>query len=388
MYRHWTILLLALISLPGPAASAADWSLHPTAELQGQYHSNLRLGIVDELETSRTSVDFGLDLIRATETTRFAGDFHWINLQHSDAEFADSDDFLASLEMSRVWRRLELGLSFDAARENTLATEFDDTGIIDLGIQRDRRIVGASALLQRTRTVGWGLQVSEEQVDYEDSPAYVDYRYRGAGLFRQSALGERTMLTARADYNEFETDDGFTSSETAALTLGIERDWSETLSLRASLGRTRTRSEDTFVVFFFLVREVSTDYGWTADLGLRKRWEFTTLDVGAGQAIRPSGQGALTTRRYLDATLRHDLGERTAMRLSGELRRFADTSELNRTSNDREYGQITLALDHRLTPRLRMTAELTHRTQEFDRRDDVARGNIASISFRYDGGRH
>jgi len=378
---------LSLLALSAPAALAGDWSVYPTITLQGQYHSNLRLGLVEELDTTRSSIDAALGLRRETETSELAGEFHWINLRHSDAEFADSDDYTASVSLSRWLSTFQFALSADAARENTLATEFDDTGIVDLGVQRDRRIIGASALWRPASTVTWGLELRDENSEYEDSPAYVDYTYQGAALFRQSELNERTSLTVRADYSEFETDDGFTSAETAALTVGIERDWSETLSLRASVGRTRTHSEDTFIFFFFLVREESTDYGWTTDLALRKNWQFTLLDISAGQEIRPSGQGALTTRHYLDATLRHDLSERSSLRLTGGIRRFDDTSELTRSNNDREYGQITLAFDHDLSRRWRLTGELTHRTQEFDRRDDVARGNIASISLKYLGGR-
>jgi len=379
--------MLAVPAFAAPVVLAGDWSVYPVVVLEGQYHSNLRLSLVDELDTGRYAVDAGLAVRREGEASELEGQLHWINLQHSHAGFADSDDYTASVALSRRLSNFRFGLSADAARENALATELDDTGIIDLGVQRDRRILATSALWLPARTVTWGLELRDESAEYEQSPAYVDYHYRGASLFRTSGLSERTTLTARVDYTEFETDDGFTSAETTALTAGIERDWSETLSMRASAGVTRTRTEDTFAFLFLVFREASTDHGWTADVGLRKRWQSTSLDVSSGQQIRPSGQGALTTRTYLDATLRHDLSERSSLRLTGGIRYFDDTSDLTRSNNDREYGQITLAFDHQLSRRFSLAAELTHRTQEFDRREDVARGNIASFSIKYAGGR-
>ena len=372
-----------LISPCAAIAAGGVWTTEPKFELSYGYNTNLQLEPQDEIETSRLSVTTGLDLRRSSRSWDFNAGVDWTRLDYESAGFANSDDYRARLNLGRATQRLSWSLGADAERRNIVTTAIEDTGLVDLGIQRERTIGQGSLSYQSSGQVSWNLNVRQERAAYEQSERFVDYRYSGASLSRTTQLSPRTAFSVRADFGDFRTDDKFTESETYGLSLGFDQRLSETLSWYATAGLNRTRSTDTFAFFSFLFTESSEDDGWTADLGLRKQWRYSALRIGASQSIQPSGQGALTTRRGFDVALRHDLSADFAIRLSGSVLRFEDTSDVNRTNNDRSFARLALAFDLDVARHWQVVTELSHRTQDFDRRDDVSRGSVASITLRY-----
>ena len=385
MKSNKSSLLIAIVVFAGTPPAHADsvLSLDPMLTLRYGYNSNLRLETEEELETMRASVDAGVKWGRRTETSQLDAEFHWIWLDYDEAEFANTDDLTARISYANQFERTGVRLATAAARENVLTTEIEDTGFADIGVQRERLIGSGGFDYQSSLRTRWGVEFGLETAEYEQSDRYVDYDYDSVSLYRARDLSSKSGFTMRAEYADFETDDGFTKSETVSLNLEYKSRLSETLSWHAGFGRNRTRSVDTFIFFVFPIVQTSEDYGWNADLGLRKQWQYTTLSLQAGQSVRPSGQGALVNRRSLNVSLRHDLSDFVSIRLAGGLRSFEDTNTLTRSGNDRTFSQVALAMDFALSRNWRLSSEFSHRTQEFERRDDAASGSIVSLTLSY-----
>jgi len=377
------MLIAGLFGALPMAHSQGSSTFEPLLSLRYGYNSNIRLTAADQIDTPEAIVDTGFRFKRNTETSALSSEFHLRNLNYARADFANSDDLTADISYSSQGELFGGYVAGSAARENVITTELEDSGIVAAGVQRERLIGSSGMSFQTGEKTLWTLDASYENTGFSGSSRFVDYDYEFAQLSRTAQLNARSSLIVRADYGNFETDDGFTESQTYGVNVGFERQSSETFSWHMGIGRNHTRSRDTFGFFGVFLVEVSEDDGWNADFGFRKAWERSSLNLNAGQAIRPSGQGALTTRRFVQLSYRHDLGEFVAARLSGGLRRFDDTSDLNRTNNDRTVAQASLAFDFDLSRRWSINFEATHRTQEFDRRMDIARGEIVSLTLRY-----
>lgn len=377
------VLLGFLTAIIAPSAATGATTVTPSLELRAGYNSNLRLAIIDEVDTAYSRVDAGVNVTRDRPTSQLAADFRWRNLQHDRAEFADTDDFFIDAGATRAFETWSVGVNASAARENTLTTAFEDTGFVDIGVQRERIRVTPTLSWARSETVTYSAVVGDEDVSYEDSPNFVDYDYRQYTLSRNQSLSETLDWFVALSLDEFATDDGFNESATTTLRLGVSHRPSETLSLDASVGRSRVETDQVVSFFGFLFPQSSEDDGWQANVNLRKSWEYTVLTVEVSQSILPTGQGDLSERRVGKISLRNALSERTALRLSAEYFDFDDVSTLSSEEDNREYGRLSLALDVRLNQAWLLTATLSHREQEFDIRDDVARATTGYIGFRY-----
>ena len=381
------IASIALGLLAAPLASGADWSANGVLQIKAGYDGNLRFQTADPLYSPRTTYGVETRVTRLTETTRTTLDANYSFLFADRADFADSEDY--AVTFSSNWQGERFGASVSAIerRANTLTSIFVDTGLVDLGVQRQQRIVSPQLSWTASERVTYTLAASDERIEFLQPTTLVGNTFRGYSLERRTAISPRTQYFFALSTSELDASEVRSESSVSSLTAGLVRQASESLTWEFSVGANRTETNRIVRFFFFDVPISDEDDGWRAAASLVKSWRYATLRLSASQQLQPSGQGSLTERQLATADLAYSLSERFSVGLNVQLNRFDEPGSLDNLSDDRDYGRLGLRFVYTPHPRWTIQLDAVHDTQTIDRAQDTARRDSAYLTVRYRGGR-
>lgn len=366
-------------------AIGAEWSNRYELSLRGGYDSNIRLRTEDPIHTPRSDVGVSIDLNRHTETLASTMSIRWQALHNDRAEFADSDDYFADVSVTKTNQRLISGLQFSASRMNTLVTEFDATGPVDLGIQRERLSGTAFAEWRSSERVSYVVSVGAEDTDFGESRALIGFRYLTTTVSRLSQLRPGLRLTVSGNYGELDAPDAGSTSSTVGIEIGLQQQLSESLSWEANIGRSQTDTLQRVRFAFLEFENEDSESGWLAGVGLNKSWQYSRLSVNAEQVIQPNGGGFLNERLSVSADWTHNLSDRFSITTLASQTRFTAVSQFDNQSVDVDFNRFGLRFDYRWSERITLRLEGSHDT--LGQIGDVARRNTVFLRMSYAGGR-
>lgn len=377
-----------LMVVPGHAAAAWVWGSDLRVELRSGYDGNLRLGVLDELNTPLYRVSTDWTVRAGSERTALDLSISGIQAEYPDLNANIDTDFRLQSSLRHNFETWGWFLDVGRQRINTLANALDDAGVLDDTVQREQDTYAIGLSWQFSDRGSVLARSSRQQVDYLAGSSFEDFEFSVQSAEMVWESSERRALLATIDYSDFETEFGTNRSTTRGASIGLRQQFSPTLNGTIRIGRnwTDTTSVNFFGPFRFLADESSTDFRLDAEL--QKRWLKDDLTMTVGQQVQPAGNGILTTRSYASASWRHRFSEKVSVRLITLLRDFDEVNDFGGSENDRRAARFTLALDVVRSPQWIWSFEASHRTQAFELRDDVARGDrfFVSLVYRFDRG--
>ena len=392
LHRHFCFPAIAQAIVTSailvPSSSAvAEWNYNYNVLLQSGYDSNLRLTPTDPVESVRSQAGVSAILDRQTDRYGINASADVRALDNNEIDLADNANHYLNLNLRSSGSRLSAFVAASSSSVNTLSTAVDDTGVVDLDVRRERDGLRAGIDWFASERVTYSLSGNDESVEYPGSRSFVDYDFQAVQLSRSSRLGEKSQLAISASYSELDSPSVLSFSETIGVNIGLDWQPTETTLIRASAGRFRTDTERTFIFIVFPIVQTDSDEGWTADLSLTKRWQYTTLEASVAQSVQPSGSGFLNKTLDLEIDLEQRLSETFTIGFNARRSRFDSVGTLDRLPNDRDFGRVALRFEYRATERLSVALEASHAAQVLDRLDDVGRKDNVYLTFRYRGGR-
>lgn len=383
--------------LPIDQATAADWSAVPRVTAAAEYNDNKRLrpGAEEEIETTGFSIDAALSLEYRTPISSLRVVPRLRSLRFDESEFDSDDQFLAILG-SREGRQSEIGFDANYARESIFTAElsnaefddfvdeqpeFSDTGQLVGEARRERLRVRPYLDYELSELWEWGVQLELLAVDYEDDPVVdrtsFDSYLAETSLERQ--WGERSTIGAAVFFERYEAEDFFNESDSAGVDIIYERQFTETLTGRFTVGAQRTEADFETTGG---TRESSSDTSGRGSVQLTGTREVFEWELNLGRNIYPSSSGALEVRDEI----RLILDRRFSARLSGSLGFRAFRTEAaggtQDRSTDRDYVRGTLGMDFQMARSWYLTARYDYTWQDRENRDS-ADANQVRIGVEY-----
>lgn len=381
---------MLLLAVTATQTVSAAWRLSTSgqAELRTGYNSNLRLNEIDELDTPQSFAAGEFMLMGRDERTALQLSMNAAQADYSNLDVDIRSDYGFTVNFDHGFETWGINLQATQQRVNTLANALDDSGLLDATVQRDLTALTSGVQWQLSPRLSVGARSSYQDVGYRNSRSLSDFRFVASSFETVWQGDEKTRWLITVEQSEFETLSNSTESSTLAGTLGIERALSETLDISLTIGKNRTDTTSLafFGPFVFLGETSSDDLQYAAKI--RKRWPRSDLTIDAGQQVQPVGNGILTNRQFVSLSWRHRFSEFVSFGVSALLREFDEVNSFGTRENDRIAARYSVSLSIDWSERWASRVTATHRTQAFDLRDDVARGNgvLVSLIYQFDRG--
>ncbi|MCU0588412.1 MAG: hypothetical protein MUF52_09670 [Syntrophobacteraceae bacterium] len=363
--RGLMISSLAWLLLQGGSAGGAEWYLTPSITLSEEYNSNVLFSRSNKLDDFITRVSPALEGRRDTETSRMGLEMVLNGEKYVLNPELDSIDGSARASWAHSWTpRLETTLNTLVARDQTLDTELEETGVF--AARRERNRLGADGAVGWALTERWSLGASflARHDHYPDGGA-LDLTALTGGISPSWRITERdtgglVLSLSRADY------ENSTLDRTASAGLSWERKLSEANRLSVQAGYRYTfLDQDVLAPILFQGPDGSpgirverrseslTDQGLTFGVRLEKDWgPRTATSLSAGRDHASTADATSVDRTYVRATTRFRLTERTSLRadLGYDL-----STELGGIERDTHYIRGAPSLSYQVTPHLSVT---------------------------------
>ena len=380
--------LAATIFLAEQTAQAQQWRFDPEIRVGYEFDDNAPLAVnPDSTDEIQGYIIEGSATIGST-TERTTFDLTpTIRSRNYDEERFDSDDGFLKLNFNHEGLKSNFRIRANYAQESVRTAERADA---DPDVNDPDEIAGDDS--GRVFAVGdrqrlwilpqWSYNFSEKSsiaaairytdVDYKDTfpgtyTPFTDVRFE-ASLTRGFSTRTRAYIKANAGRieNEFELI-GFTSEvDGLGLSVGIERDLTETTQFRAEAGVVETELNG---------GESDTDPVW--DVSLVRNLETVTLLAQVSRTVNSDGQGRVTLRDSFNLSMTKQFSERlngglgirayTTNQLSSDLTPFAE----------RDYAQFQAQLSYALSRTFLVEAE--YRYTHLDRSTVAENAKSSSI---------
>lgn len=392
--RYHLVSLLVCIWIYSPASNAAQWIVHPEIEVGTDYNDNPLL-VEDGTEESIFGGELNIlaEFERRTELSEVVIGPRVELSRYSDDDDLDSTDLF--LDLSAVRRSQTSTWSLDAnisdqqvLRGEIESPEFDDTGVDDAQTgtgnilrNQDRTLLRINPEFSHTinQRATWILGASYLDIGYDPQllGTAVDYdegRIDTAFAYQLSSINKiRFSLFA----SEYETADSTNETTSYGATARFEQSISERSSFFAEVGY-RDFDIETGINSPIVTQESS--FLW--NVGFSRRWQNSQFRMEAGQAVTPSGSGAMAERQRARATIDHHISPRLEVRIA-TIAQFTDTLASNSNMDDRDYFQGRLTLAYQLSRKWSMEAQVSFTDQDDKVEPGSAQATQAGLSVVY-----
>ncbi len=305
------------------AAAAEPWSTEPRVGVAAEYASNpLLRGADGRAETHAAAL---LDL-----PVRYDGDgveFAFV----PDGRISDSrgysslaSDYLhVNSDLKFIGERGSAALQAGVARDSSLYAFGNQFNAI--GVRRDTASLGGNWIQAVTERSKWELDAAWMHVRYGDAGnlGFLDsYRYLSAGPTYSFAATERDTLNLSANYGHYQALSGLTESKSETLQAGYLRQLSETWSLNASAGYSRSKdSQKIFFGTFYLGSTGTNQNGGVYSASVARKGENLSVSAGLSRALQPTGLAFLSRQDSVTVNLAYTASERWDFSLAGTWQR-------------------------------------------------------------------
>jgi hypothetical protein len=350
-------------------ASAAEWSITPSYNATIDFDTN-RQQRLERADSGAGFLSFDLKVQRAVEDLVFTLEPNYEFRRFTDRIYGNGDNRSVTAAMTWTGERDTVNFNSSYLNQSTLTTEAFATGIL------------ASDTFQRnaTSSLSWTWsQIERYQLITQFSYSHVDYyglfkalfpgyQFSSGSLGERYLIDERTSLTLGGFGDFLDSPIPGASSHEAGLQLELIHQFSEQISLDASVGESRRMLQG------------SSSLGTTASVTATRSADRHKLSLQYQRSLVPYGNGFLVEKQQFTGSLSHSFTE------------YLDGS-LGYTYAHNNEATVLLRLDHRsysdfdisLAWRPRETLAVTLRgdairSQLVDRANDEVREWRAALS--------
>lgn len=364
---------------------ADGWFYQTTFSSSLEADDNKRLRTDDEkgVVGANARVDIKLSNVTEISEVYVRGALRSVRYDGSEDRGIDTDDQLLYAGGRWNGERSQFSIDGEFLRQSSQLTELTDTGFFD---DVDRRVTKSLApqysyvVFENTQAF---VGLNYEEVDFPNSiPVNLtEYTVEGGNLGVIHTIDELNSVTASVFHSQYEADTFSNEVDTTGANIRYARTINELWNAYAQVGYRKSNFKN--LISGVVVRD--DDTGESYNIGATRQSELSTLNVSASNELQPSASGDVNER----LTLNFDYNRSFSDYWVG----IIDFIWLNNESvnndgndNDREYWQLTLGADYRITPTWTATARLRHREQN---RDDIsgsrAESDAVILGIRYAG---
>jgi hypothetical protein len=355
-------------------AQALEWRASHGVTVAAGTDSNLYMSALNQKSAQNATVSASAALSGRQPGLAFNFQPAVHAIRYADDAEADRNDIFATVGMALNDSRRSLSLSTGYARESTLTSEFETSGVrADVErVQRDFN-VGYSHTLSATRRLSAG--VSNVDTNYEDDSfaPYGDYAYRSAQVSTQKVLNERATWTLAVQRGY--SDSAFTALDSTNTSLSSS--WSVQLSPRLS---------GSFSIGAYVVDSVGAgrqDPQSSFSVGFARTWQRWTGATSVSRDIRPQAGGLLVAEEKVTLAATRQVAERVSLGVNATGARTSSSIEVLRYTRD--YASAGASVSWQIGRRFDLSASVYRRVEQgsFAAR---ATGVAGSLSVSYRGG--
>jgi predicted porin len=360
------IAVLLALGLAAAGARAAEWTLGGGLGARAESIGNPSFAVPAGPSLLRLALALELTLAAKAEAWDAQLSGAATRYRANDSAFASGDGSLA-LRLARRFERDSLEASAEWRRIAPPPGAAPASGAVQTRFRRDELSAGA----------GWQRQLTERLALNAAARALRSRPEgpQGPGRFETStssvsgglayALTPRTGVNATLSAARSDTDPFATRSSTASAQLGVTHRQAERLTLSASYGPSRTRTETAalaavcpvpllfceaglvpFAILPARTERVGSGYAYSA----AATWQAApnaSLSLSASRSATPSGSGFLAETDSYSAALKYQLAENLSLEADALLRRADSLAGTGRTRTQRLGGSLAWQLDSR-----------------------------------------
>lgn len=330
------IFFIAVSALP---LWSAEITITPSIDLKGEYNDNVDFSEIDKSEdyvgTVSPAIGYRYGTDRFSLNSQAGGDFIFYA---RDAARNENRGRFNIDGVHQVHERVTFSVNAGYARDSTLESLLEETGIVERRSDRDTYRAGSGLNFRtgETSSLAFGYDFSRyayELRDFADSDKHnVDLSYS------QGFNNGRDTLTVSTSYGLNDSDRSVTDNY--GLSVGFNRHISETLHASVSAGVRYSIIDPVF-------RESEEDWGWMANVNLRKNWQRIETSLGYSRDLDFSAEGETVEVNRLSLTLSAALTRKLDLQCSGSL--YHTKSIDSWSERDTEHLEISPSLLYRLT---------------------------------------
>jgi hypothetical protein len=216
-----------------------------------------------------------------------------------------------------------------------------------IGVRRDTSSVDANWLRALTERLSFQLDANSSRTLYgktAEPTSLVDYRYSTLSPALGYALNERDTLRFLGGVSRYYSLDGFTSSDSSNLQLGLDHQLSELWSLSASAGYSKSTNQYNYVFETFK----STENGSVYSINLKRQTETLALIATASRVLAPTGFAFLSREDSVNLLANYVFSERWTFN-AGITRQSLTNPLVGGGSSERRFYDADLSAIWRLT---------------------------------------
>jgi hypothetical protein len=339
-------------------AQAQDWRFSPEIAAGYEFDDNAELSIRTDnvVELNGLLAEASVDINYISETTEFG--FTPLARRRSypgDPEF-DATEIAARMRygfetVKSDWR--VIGQFNRAPVRNAERVDGDlditdpddipddDSGLVQLGGDRDRLVLRPSWTYRWTDLSSTTLQVDYRDVSYNETFVFLQpYTDTTVAASYRYGLSERTSVFIQGSVRSFEDDAG-SEFDSSAATVGLQTQLTPTVLFRAKVGAENVESAVTGVSETEPVGEMS----------IIRRLETIRLMALYRRSVSSSGSGNMSERDSISVNFTRDLTERfdAGLGVRAYQSRPINLSGINLRGFKREYLQLTARFTWNIT---------------------------------------
>ncbi|MDW3094299.1 MAG: hypothetical protein R8G33_01370 [Gammaproteobacteria bacterium] len=367
-------------------ARADGWFYQTSMSTNLEADDNKRLRSENEkgVVGANAKVDIKLSNVTEISEVYVRGALRSVRYDGDDDRAADTDDQLLYAGGRWDGERSQLSVDGEFLRQSSQFTELTDTGFLEDANRRvDKSLSSQYSYIVREDTqifVGG----SYTEVDFPNSipVSLTEYSVEGLNAGVQHNFDALNYVTLNIFSSDYEADN---SSDNEVNTIGsnirYNTSFTELWQGYAQLGYRKSNFKNQ--ISGSIVR--NDDTGVSYDFGATRNDEVSRFNVDFSNSLEPSADGDVNERTEVNFTYNRQFSSRISSRVG--LKWFEDESINNNQEEEREYWQLSLGADYRLTPKWYVTSQVRHRDTKTD--NDInstsAESDAVIIGIRFQG---
>jgi len=340
------IMLLAcamLLYFSTTIVFSAETKLLTSVGLRQEYNSNIFYSRTEETDDFVSYVIPSLKLNYATEILNLSALADW-----SGWLFWDNSD-LNRLNQRyglngryRLTERWSVSANGRYVFDSTQDSQLDETGSVELGLSdRERLNAGAGLDYEISERSTIGGDYNYQKTDFERSSSVDTEAHSVRFFYRRRLQNQRDVITIFPRFVWGNSDDWDAYNST--LNFRWAHPFSETLDTSITVGARNSR------VDYKDDRDDTDNWGWVADMWLRKRGELTTGRLGFSNRLRNRENGEIINVSRLYTDIDHRLSRRFGVGFRGSVYYSNLIEDSPETDDDRWYFDVSPSAFYRLT---------------------------------------
>jgi hypothetical protein len=358
------------------ASHALEWTYTPAVTMESGGDSNLYLSPFNQLYRSHDALTASAEVAARNPGFQFRFEPEVRALRYAHNREADRNDAFARFDIALNNERRRWSFGGNYARDSTLTSEFENSGLLGLNQEQVQRSFDTSwsRVMSSRGSVNFSAVVANTA--YADSAAspLVDYGYRTV----QAGYTLNTAPRSSWQFGISRSDlDGTSPGENLTNT-ALHATWSHVFSGRLH-GEFGLSAFDVGATGSNLDRHLTTGMSFA----LTREWPRWTFRSSGGRDIRPEGRATFAREDAVTLEASRRFRDRLSITTSLRGARFA-AAGLLADFFDRRYSQTGVAANWQMTQRWVLSGALFKRAQEsaFVPR---AEGLLSTLAVSYRG---